>query len=906
MQDVPMEYVELEVIKLKIKINGMDVEAREGETVFDASTRAGIDIPNLCSYESHENGVCRLCMIQVSGSQKLVPACSTEVHENSDIVTESEKIENYRKSMLSLLMRNHPAHEAGTEAKCQLHQYAEKYSVSAGPEIKLVSATDTSHPAIEFDPGLCVACRRCVIACSKDQNNDVINIEGKGLNTTITFDAGVDLSDSNCVSCGLCVDVCPTGALIEKGWEEAERSVVSTCPYCGVGCTIEYGIKGNNIIWAKGVSGDSTNKGKLCVKGKFGYEFEMSSDRLLYPLIRREGVPRGPLNGRNIEEVFRRVSWDEALSLLADNIKETRDKFGPDSIAGIASDRSTNEDVFAFQKFMRAALGSDNLDQSATLCHSPSAAMLSWALGAGASTNPVHDVFNSRTIMVVGSNTDRAHPVVSSNIKLAAKKGAHLIVVDPRKIELARKAGTFLQLKPGTDTFLFSAMSKYIVDNNLQDEEFVKNKTEGYDEFLASLEKFDLKTAEKITGIQADEIARIARAYATEKPSSIYWTLGITEHINGSDNVSALVNLSILTGNIGIPGGGLNPIRGQNNVQGGADVGGTPGSLPGYQSLMDPGVRSRFEAQWKVSLPGHVGLKSTEMTESALNGALKLMYISGENSLRSHPNSKEVEEALKKLNFLAVQDIFMTETAEFADLVLPAASSFEKKGTFTNTERKVQLVRQLFDPPGETREDWEIYSDLAGRIGYDMGFRNTSDIMSEISVLAPTWKGINHSRLEDKGLQWPVPSAESEGTEILHVNGAIRGKARFRPLGWEKTDDLSYPYVLITGRKREQYHTATMTSRSKVISEITQGPYIEMNSTDMEKEGLKDGDEVDAVSMTGKISARVIASDTLPEGVTFTTFHYTELRANILTPSILDPLTKTPAYKDTRIKVMKH
>lgn len=890
---------------MKIKLNGREIEAKAGESVLDVSLREGVEIPNLCSYEDHENGVCRLCMVQISNSPKLVPACSTKVTENAEITTESDKIGKYRKSMLSLLMKNHPSHADGSEKKCQLHSYAKKYSVSTVPEVKIVAAPDKSHPAIDFDPSLCVACRRCVIACNQEQNNDVLNMEGRGLQTTITFDAGESFADSSCVSCGLCVDVCPTGALIEKNWVEADRTVVSTCPYCGVGCTVEYGIKGEDIVWARGVTGDTTNKGKLCVKGKFGFEFEMSSDRLLYPLIRREGIPRGPLDGRKVEDVFRKASWDEALSLLTEKIKETKEKFGADAIAGIASDRSTNEDVFAFQKFMRATLGTDNVDQSATLCHSPSAAMLSWALGAGASTNPVHDVFNSKTIMVVGSNTDRAHPVVSSNLKMAAKKGAHLIVVDPRKVELAEKAGTFLQIKPGSDTFLFSAMAKYIVENNLQDTEYVKEKAEGYEEFLKSLEKFDLKTAEKVTGIPSEEIARVARAYATEKPSSIYWTLGITEHVNGSDNVSSLVNLAILTGNIGIPGGGLNPIRGQNNVQGGADVGGTPGSLPGYQNLMDAGVRASFESKWKIELPGHVGLKSTEMTEKALSGPLKLMYISGENSIRSHPNSMEVAEALKKLNFLAVQDIFLTETAEFADMILPAATSFEKTGTFTNTERKVQMVRPLFDPPGEARQDWEIYSELSDRLGYDMGFKNTGEIMTEISQLVPKWKGISHTRLEKAGLPWPVPSLESEGTEILHVNGASRGKARFRPLGWERTEDMRYPYVLITGRKREQYHTATMTSRSRVISEITQGPYIEMNPQDMNREGVRDDEPVEVVSETGKITARVISSNNLPEGVTFTTFHYTELRANVLTPSVLDPLTKTPAYKDTRIKIVK-
>lgn len=887
-----------------VTINGEKIEANVGESVLELSKRSGIEIPSLCNFKEHENGVCRLCMVQINDSEKLIPSCSTKVQENMKITTESDSIRKYRKNLIGLMMKNHGSHTDGKEEKCALHGFAKQYSVVTPPMVSIESV-DRTHPAIEFDPGLCVECRKCVIACNEEQNNDVINISGKGQGTHVIFDLSDSIGGSSCVSCGMCVDVCPTGALIEKDWQQAERSVVTTCPYCGVGCTIEYGIKGDEIVWAKGVEGETTNDGKLCVKGKFGYEFEMSSDRLLYPLIRKEGIPRAPLNGRSVDEVFRRASWPEALRLIADKIKSSKEKYGAGSIAGIACDRGTNEDVYAFQKLMRATIGSDSVDQSATLCHSPSASMLSYGLGAGASTNSVHDVFNSRTIMVVGSNTDRAHPVFSSFIKKAARKGAHLIVVDPRRVELAKKADTFLRIKPGTDTYLFSAMARYIVENDLYDHEYVENNSEGFEDFVASLKAFDMDKAADITGIPKDKIIEVTRQYAINKPSSIYWTLGITEHDNGSDNVSSLVNLAILTGNIGLPGTGLGPIRGQNNVQGGADVGGVPGSLPGYQSLLDKNIRSKFEANWHVSLPEKPGWKSTEMIENALKGNLKVMYVSGENSMRSHPNSNEVQKSLEVLDFLAVQDIFMTETAEFADVILPAATTMEKSGTFTNTERRIQMVRQIFPPPGEARADWEIYGELSTLLNYDLGFKNTSDIMTEISELVPAWKGVSHTRLNSGGLQWPVYSEDSSGTKILHVDKPMRGKARFRPLSWNKKIDTSYPYVMITGRKREQYHTATMTSRSKVISEITEGPYLEMSSQDMEKEGLKNGDIVKVESSTGSITCRVKSGEELSSGVTFTTFHFTELRANVLTPTILDPLTKTPAYKDTRIRVRK-
>ena len=888
---------------MNVTINGSPVDGREGETIIDTATRNRIRIPELCRFEGYDNGVCRICMVEVDEPARLVPSCSTRIREGMRIVTESTRINDYRKSLLTHILKNHGPHTDGKEAKCALHGYAREFSVPAQPEVRLVSSVDRSHPAIDFDPGLCIGCRKCLIACDQEQNNDIIEITGRGSASVITFAGGSDLGSSRCVSCGACVDVCPTGSLIERDWQAAERTVVTTCPYCAVGCTVEYGITAEKIVWARGARENLVNKGKLCVKGKFGYDYETSKDRLLYPLIRKAGVSRGPLNGMSIESVFRRATWDEALELVSRKISGIRDEYGPAAIGGIACDRSTNEDIYAFQKFMRAVLKSDSVDQSATLCHSPSAGMLSWGLGAGSSTNPLQDIFNSRTIIVVGSNTDSAHPVVSAYLKKAAKNGVHLVVIDPRRVELAERAGTFLQIKPGADTFLFSAMAKYIVENDLYDHEYVENHSETFDEFVESLKSFSLDRVEEVTGIPRTEVERVATMYAIDKPSSIYWGLGITEHHNGSDNVSSMVNLAILTGNIGVPGGGLNPIRGQNNVQGGADMGASPGSLPGYQSLVDPETRRKFEDLWKTSLPEEVGWKSTEMVGMALIGELKMMYISGENSVRSHPNSLEVARALQSLDFLVVQDIFMTETAEFADVVFPAATTFEKTGTFTNTERRIQMVRPLFDPPGEAMADWKIYSELSRRLGYDLGFNDASEIMDEIARLVPKWKGVKHSRLQSGGLQWPVPSEDSEGTTILHVGGAMRGKARFRPVEWHVSDETGFPYVLITGRKREQYHTGTMTSRSPVISRITEGPYLEMNVHDMQRENLKEGDTVELESTSGKITCRVKSGGDLPPGVTFTTFHFASMPVNILTPATLDPIMKTPAYKDTRVRI---
>lgn len=894
---------------VKVKLNGEWINVTEGSTILEAAKNAGVEIPNLCSYKDHTNGVCRMCLVEVGDTGRTVPSCSTEVTENMEIQTETGQLKEYRKGLLTLAMKEHPKHTGADEEKCRMEDYAELYDVPTGKDRKEFHVSiDDSHPGIVYDPALCIMCRKCVVACDNDQMNEVIAISGRGAGSRIAFDLGSPMGDSSCASCGACVDSCPTGALIEKGWEPAERTEVSICPYCAVGCSVEYGIKGDSIIWARGYEGSKVNSGKLCVKGKFGWEFEMSRDRLTDPLIRKKIGERGPLDGRKLEEVFRKATWDEALDLIAEKIRHSRDTYGSKALGGIACDRATNEDVYAFQKFMRAALGTDNVDQSATLCHAPSASMLSYATGAGASTNSMKDVKVARTIIMAGSNVDRAHPVLSSEIKKAARNGAKLIIVDPRRVELTKHAYMHLLLKPGTDVVLFSAMAKFILDNKLEDRSFIEGRTENFEEFEKSLSMFTLEYAAKVTGIPAKDIARVATMYAKDGPAIIFWTLGITEHENGSDNVSSLINLAFITGNVGKPGTGLSPIRGQNNVQGGADMGAVAGSLPGYQPIIDSGNRAKFGEKWKVKLPESPGWKSTEMIDAAEKGMLKFLHITGENSIRSHPDSQGTIDALRKLDFLVVQDIFLTETAELADVVLPAASSFEKSGTFTNTERRVQLTTKIFDPPGEAKPDWEIYAELSKRLNYDLNFNSTANIMNEIASLVPSYAGISHDRLGKTGLQWPVKDQNSAGTELLHTETFMRGKGRFRLVSWREKDadfEKTYPYSIIIGRQREHYHTATMTSRSRVIREIQKGSYLEMNPDDMVAEKISDEQEIEVQSETGKVRGKAKANSDVPSGIIFTTFHYRNLPTNFLTPATFDPPTKTPAYKDTRVKIVK-
>ena len=895
-------------MSVTIQLDGRPVEASDGASITTAARAAGVEIPTLCEMSEHVNGVCRICMVEVGPSGRMVPACATRVSAGLEVRTTSPAVQAVRRGIIDLLLADHAPHEGADVERCKVDRYAREFGLDPTRYRGSRARVDLSHPAIRFDPSLCILCRRCLVACDDDQLNDVIALSGRGQTTTIAFDLNVPMGESSCTSCGACVDACPTGALIEKGWVPAEQVVPTTCPYCGVGCTVEYGVANGKIVWARGAESGAVNRGKLCVKGKFAFEHEHSPDRLTVPLIRRDGVPHGPLLGRGVDEVFRTATWDEALDRIAEAFQRIRSESGPMALGGIACDRGTNEGVYAFQRMMRAAVGTDNVDQSSTLCHAPSASSLSYALGAGAATNPLQDVLNARTILLVGSNTERAHPVASAYLKRAARDSAQLIVIDPRRLEIARYASMMLPLTPGTDVFLFSAIARVIVENGWHDRTFIAERTEGFDEWSEGLAPFSLDRAEAVTGIPRTEIVRVARAYALDKPSVIFWCLGATEHANGTENIASMVNLALLTGNLGRPGTGVNPLRGQNNVQGGADMGSGAGAFSNYRSFQDPELRKEFEERWKVTLPAASGWKSTEMIEQARRRVIRGMYISGENSVRTHSDSGGVAEALTRLDFLVVGDLFLTETAEFADVVLPAASSFEQVGTFTNTERRVQMVHPVVAPLGEAKPDWWIHQEIGRRMGYDMGYQNASDVMDEIAATTPTYAGLSHARLETGPVQWPGPEPGTAGTVILHQRGIMRGKGRFRVVGWRPEDEVvasQYPYRLLTGRDREHYHTATMTGRSPTVLAISRGPAIEMNPNDLAAEGFTDGDRIVVASPNGSLEATVRTSPALPRGIVWTTFHYPELRANVLTPARFDPITHTPGFKDARVRLSK-
>ena len=695
------------------------------------------------------------------------------------------------------------------------------------------------------------------------------------------------LQDANCQFCGACVDACPTGALTELSsrWTAApDRQVTTTCPYCGVGCQLNLEVKDRKVIRVTPGRNGSVNSGQACVKGKFGLEFVHHGERLTSPLVKRGGE-------------FMEVTWMEALELVADNLL----KYKGDQFAAISSAKCTNEDNYVIQKFARAVMGTNNIDHCARLCHAPTVAGLAQCFGSGAMTNSINEIGDAGCILSIGSNTTSAHPIVGLEVKKAVSRGAKLIVANPREIDLCRSADLWLQHRPGSDVALLMGMMRFIVDEGLADQTFIRSRCENYEAFLDSLSDFGMDFVEKITGVPRDKIAQAARIYATQKPSTILYAMGITQHSHGTDNVIATANLAMLTGNVGKPSTGVNPLRGQNNVQGACDMGALPTVYPGYQAVTDPNLRQKFEDAWGVSLSPTAGLALTEIFPAVLEGNIKAMYLVGENPVLSDPDSKHVREALDKLDFLVVQDIFLTETARLADVVLPAASFAEKDGTFTNTERRVQRVRQAIEPIGDSRPDWWITCQIAERMGgKGFDFEDPSHIMQEITSLTPSYGGISHQRLEKGGLQWPCPTEDYPGTPILHEHTFARGKGKFMPLKYtppaEEPDD-KYPFILTTERSLYHFHTSTMTRKVRGLSKLRPEETVEINPADAEALGISDGQTVKVASRRGEITAKAKVTPASPPGVVTMSFHFAESPTNLITSPALDPVAKIPELK---------
>lgn len=886
-------------------INGYPVEVERGATILQAAEKAGVTIPTLCYLKGVlADGSCRLCVVEIEGKRGLVTACSEPIREGDVIHTESDAITESRKMTLDLLLSHHDANcfACLKNGDCKLQQYSIEYGVE-GTSFKkdeMNLPIDDSSRFFVYDPNKCILCHRCTNTCNELSGLGIIDVAERGFESVISPAFREKLGDSDCESCGNCVSNCPTGALVPKTqipfrkWQT--REVQTTCSYCGVGCQLKLLVKGDKVVDVRPAEGP-VNQGLLCVKGRFAFDFINNKNRLKTPLIRKDGV-------------LTEASWDEALDLICSKIKETKETYGPDALAGFSSARCSNEENYLFQKMMRAAIGTNNVDHCARLCHSSTVAGLATTLGSGAMTNPIRDVKEADVIFVTGSNTTSAHPVMGMMIRQAKKEGKKLIVADPKRIQLAEIADLYLQIKPGTSVALTNTMLNVIFAEGLEAKEYIEKYTEGVEELKEAVKHYTPEVGEKITGVPKELIIEAARMYATADKSYIAYAMGITQHLNGTNNVMSMSNLALVTGHMGRPGCGVNPLRGQNNVQGACDMGALPTDYPAYQKVFDPEVQARFEKAWGVKLSNKVGLQVTKTIPAMLRGDVKFLYVMGENPMVSDPDSHHVAEAMDKA-FCVVQDIFLTETAERADVVLPAACFAEKDGTFTNTERRVQRIRKAVPTKGQAKGDWEILTEIMNRLGYACSYKDAEDVFNEMRTVTPSYAGITYKKIdENEGICWPCPSEDHPGTPILHMNGPVRkgGKGLLKAMEWAaspETESEDYPVTLMTCRLLYHYHTRTMTDKTAAIHYTVPRNYIELNPEDAMKYGITVGDWVSVTSPRGTIYCEAHVEDSLAPGVAWMPFHYAN-GANVLTDSEnLDPVCMIPGYKQVGVKVEK-
>jgi formate dehydrogenase alpha subunit len=893
--------------EIKITIDDRVLSASEGQTVLQVALENGIDIPHLC-YDSRltPTGACRLCVVEIEGERGLQTSCSRIAAEGMVIRSDTKELRKLRKAILELLASEHRLNctTCDMDGDCLLQDYAYEYQIkedrypSIGLRITELNYT-SGNLAIQYDPTKCIRCQRCVKICEEVQRTEALTLKGRAGEVLVSTGFNVKLNQSTCELCGQCVSTCPTGALYDKtaaalGKIKDLRKIRTTCPYCGVGCQLDLNVhvKRGEIIRVTSETGCIPNDGNTCVKGRFGMEFVGKDDRLTHPLIRENGS-------------FRKATWEEALSLTADRFSELKKKHGSDSLAGLSSAKTTNEDNYIMQKFVRSVFGTNNVDHCARLCHASTVTGLAKAFGSGAMTNSIEELGRAPLIFVIGSNTTECHPVIGILIRQAVAEGrTRLIVADPRVISLAEIADMHMQQRPGTDVALINAMMHVILNEKLHDTEFIEQRTDGFDDLVRAVESYTPEMAEKITGVPA---------YAEAESASIVYSMGITQHTTGTDNVLSLANLAMLTGNVGKECSGVNPLRGQNNVQGACDLGALPNVYSGYQRVDDPVVREKFEKAWKASLSEKPGLTVVEIINAAETGDIRGLYIVGENPMISDPDVNHVKKCLEALDFFVVQDIFLSETAQLADVVFPAASFAEKEGTFTNTERRVQRVRRALAPPGEARRDWSILCDVAEKLGSPMTFKGTeyidaSDIMDEIASLTPIYGGMSFDRLDDVGLQWPCPDKNHQGTRYLHKGIFSRGKGKFHAVTFlepRELPDKEYPFIFTTGRLLEHWHTGTMSRRSEILDDLVPHGLLELNPEDGERLELENGESASVSSRRGTIEVPVKLTKKVKPGTVFLAFHFREHPANALTIAALDPLAKIPEFKACAVSIGK-
>jgi len=906
-----------QVDTIKLTINGREIIAKKGATVLEAALNAGIYIPTLCyDPDLKPYGGCRLCVVEIKGMRGLVSSCTTPATDGMVVHTDTPRVNQSRRITMELISANHHGDclACAKNQDCELLKIGRYLGIEQDRVERLRKSTqmlpvDDSHPAFIHDPNKCILCAKCVRACHEIAVVGAIDIAFRGNSAKIATFADKPIAESICKSCGECVMRCPTGALVAK-WEKPPAEEVKTiCPYCGVGCSIYLGVRDNKIVSVRGDPEGPANKGSLCVKGRWGYDFISHPERLTTPLIRILGVPRGAGHNGRVQEIFREASWDEALELVANKLLELKQNYGADSIAALSSAKCTNEDNYVMQKFVRAVIGTNNIDHCARLCHASTVVGGIAAFGQGAMSNAYSDFEKTKLFFVIGSNTTECHPIIGSLIKRRVKfDGAKLIVADPRATELSEYATVKLPHRPGTDVALLNGLMHVIIRDGLEDKEFIRERTEGFEELRQLVERYTPESVETITGVPKADIEAAARLFGEAKSACILYGMGITQHTTGTDNVKSVANLLLLTGNIGREGTGFSPLRGQNNVQGACDMGALPNVYTGYQRVNDPAVRMKFETTWGCKLSDRPGMTVTEIADAVLKGDIKGLYVMGENPMLSEPNLEHFKQALEKVELLVVQDIFLSDTAWLADVVFPAAAFAEKDGTFTNTERRVQRIRQALTPPGEAKADWEIISALAKKMGKPFDYQSADQIMGEIASLTPIYGGIHFDRLDNGGLQWPCPDASHPGTSFLYQDGFARGRGKFHAVDYippAESTSKKYPLVLTTGRVLEHWHTGTMSRRSNVLNELYPNGVVEMNPVNAARLGFVEGDLLVVTSRRGRVEAPVRITEKSPPGVVFMPFHWREAAANILTNDALDPLAKIPEYKVSAVNAVR-
>ncbi|HSS47189.1 MAG TPA: formate dehydrogenase subunit alpha [Burkholderiales bacterium] len=901
---------------VEFKLDGKSVTGFSNETIIETAKRYGVEIPHLCySPGLRPDGNCRACMVEIKGERILAPSCCRTPMKGMEVFSDNPRAQASQKMVLELLLSDMP--QQSYTINSELDLWVKKLKLGK-PRFspRQQPAADVSHPAIAVNLDACIQCTRCLRACREEQVNDVIGYASRGEYSKIVFDLDDPMGESTCVACGECVQACPTGALMPArgvGMLKPDKTVDSVCPYCGVGCQLTYHVKDNKILYVQGRDGPA-NHGRLCVKGRYGFDYVSHKQRLTKPLIRRPGFPKSAafvMDPEDVLKVFREASWKEALELATGNLKKIRDRDGPHALAGFGSAKGSNEEAYLFQKLVRTGFGSNNVDHCTRLCHASSVAALLEGIGSGAVSNQVSDVLKAGVVFVIGANPTVNHPVAATWIKNAVKKGVKLIVADPRRSELARHAAYFLQFKPDTDVALLNAMMHTIIHEDLANQEFIKNRTSGYEELKKNVEGYSPEAMAPICGIPAATIKEVARLYATSKGSMILWGMGISQHVHGTDNARCLIALSLLTGQVGRPGTGLHPLRGQNNVQGASDSGLIPMVYPDYQPVDNANVRAAFEKLWGIKLDPKPGLTVVEIMNAVHAGQIRGMYIMGENPAMSDPDLGHARAALAELEWLVVQDLFLTETAYLADVILPASAWPEKTGTVTNTDRMVQLGRQALDLPGEAKHDLWIIQEIARRMGLNWNYPGPKDVFNEMRKAMSSIAGITWERLErDSSVTYPCEHEGDPGEPVVFTENfpTPSGRGKFVPadiIPANERPDRDYPLVLITGRQLEHWHTGSMTRRAGVLDAIEPEPVASLHPLDLDAIGAQPGEVITVESRRGEISLYARADDGTPRGTVFIPFCFYEAAANLLTNPALDPVGKIPEFKYCAVRV-KH